>query len=93
MMGSGQNRYLFTASQLQEFKHQALIYNYIVSGVPVPDDLLFALKRNLDSSAHLFLQKKRKCYKKISTTFFTESFSFVRFKSLKNDKQSKKMYT
>ncbi|KAK1375902.1 Growth-regulating factor [Heracleum sosnowskyi] len=58
MMGSAQNRYLFTASQLEEFKHQALIYNYMVSGVPVPTDLLSALKRKLDFSSTLFLHKQ-----------------------------------
>ncbi|KAL1829306.1 hypothetical protein ACET3Z_007718 [Daucus carota] len=58
MMGSIQNRYLLTASQLEEFKHQALIYNYMVSGVPVPTDLLFALKRKLDFSSTLCLHEQ-----------------------------------
>lgn len=62
MMGSEQSRYLFTASQLEEFKHQALIYNYMVSGVPVPTDLL-SRKRKLDFPSTLFLHKQGKHYK------------------------------
>ncbi|KAL8113655.1 uncharacterized protein LOC141668925 [Apium graveolens] len=64
MMGNGQNRYLFTESQLEEFKHQALIYSYIVSGAPVPTDLLSDRKRKLDFSSTLFLHKQGRwgCY-------------------------------
>ncbi|PKI73710.1 hypothetical protein CRG98_005951 [Punica granatum] len=40
----------FTANQWQELEHQALIYKYLVSGIPVPPDLLFPLKRS--SSLH-----------------------------------------
>lgn len=84
MMGGVPNRCLFTASQLEEFKHQALIYNYMVSGVPVPTDLLFALKRNLDFSSTLFLHKQGKCYNN-NTPFSTEYFSVVPIESLKYD--------
>ncbi|XP_059634755.1 growth-regulating factor 1-like isoform X2 [Cornus florida] len=47
---SGRNSFPFTASQWQELEHQALIFKYMVSGVPIPSDLLFTLKRSLDSS-------------------------------------------
>ncbi|XP_039024077.1 growth-regulating factor 1-like isoform X2 [Hibiscus syriacus] len=50
-MMSGRNRFPFTASQYQELEHQALIFKYMVSGVPIPPDLLFTIKRSrLDSS-------------------------------------------
>ncbi|KAE8675967.1 Growth-regulating factor 5 [Hibiscus syriacus] len=50
-MMSGRNRFPFTASQYQELEHQALIFKYMVSGIPIPPDLLFTIKRScLDSS-------------------------------------------
>ncbi|KAK8547273.1 hypothetical protein V6N13_097988 [Hibiscus sabdariffa] len=48
---SARNRFPFTASQYQELEHQALIFKYMVSGIPIPPDLLFTIKRScLDSS-------------------------------------------
>ncbi|KAK9275464.1 hypothetical protein L1049_022731 [Liquidambar formosana] len=47
---SGQNRFPFTASQWQELEHQALIFKYMVSGMPIPSDLLFSIKRSMDAS-------------------------------------------
>jgi len=44
------NRFPFTATQWQELEHQALIYKYMVSGVPVPPELLYSVKRSLGSS-------------------------------------------
>ncbi|XP_021901953.1 growth-regulating factor 1 isoform X3 [Carica papaya] len=43
---SARNRFPFTASQWQELEHQALIFKYMVSGIPIPPDLLFAIKRS-----------------------------------------------
>ncbi|KAL3535536.1 hypothetical protein ACH5RR_003997 [Cinchona calisaya] len=40
----------FTASQWQELEHQALIFKYMVSGMPIPPDLLYTVRRSLDSS-------------------------------------------
>ncbi|VFQ81332.1 unnamed protein product [Cuscuta campestris] len=50
MMSSGRGRLPFTANQWQELEHQALIYKYMVSGMPVPPDLLYSIRRSLDSS-------------------------------------------
>ncbi|KAJ7955972.1 Growth-regulating factor-like protein [Quillaja saponaria] len=48
---SGRSRFPFTASQWQELEHQALIFKYMASGIPIPPDLLFSINRNtLDSS-------------------------------------------
>ncbi|XP_015889267.4 growth-regulating factor 5 isoform X2 [Ziziphus jujuba] len=41
----------FTASQWQELEHQALIFKYMVSGIPIPPDLLFSIKRSYLDSA------------------------------------------
>ncbi|XP_057482559.1 growth-regulating factor 1-like [Actinidia eriantha] len=41
------SRGLFTPSQWVELEHQALIYKYIVANVPVPSNLLIALKNSL----------------------------------------------
>ncbi|KAI4344594.1 hypothetical protein L6164_011801 [Bauhinia variegata] len=47
---NGRSRYPFTPSQWQELEHQALIYKYMASGIPIPSDLLFNIKRScLDS--------------------------------------------
>ncbi|CAN6478328.1 unnamed protein product [Victoria cruziana] len=51
------NRPPFTASQWQELEHQALIFKYMVAGVPVPPDLVLPLRRSFDSiSASLLHQ-------------------------------------
>ncbi|XP_024032436.1 growth-regulating factor 5 isoform X2 [Morus notabilis] len=47
---SARNRSPFTATQWQELEHQALIFKYMVSGVPIPPDLIYSVKRSLDSS-------------------------------------------
>ncbi|KAJ0961196.1 hypothetical protein J5N97_000839 [Dioscorea zingiberensis] len=36
----------FTASQWLELEHQALIYKYLMAGVPVPPDLLLSIRRS-----------------------------------------------
>ncbi|KAJ0676744.1 putative transcription factor interactor and regulator C3H-WRC/GRF family [Helianthus annuus] len=48
-------RYPFTATQWQELEHQALVYKYMISGMPIPPDLLFTIKTSLDSSTKLLL--------------------------------------
>lgn len=51
MSSSGRsNRFPFTTSQWQELEHQALIFKYMVSGIPIPPDLLFSIKTSFDSS-------------------------------------------
>ncbi|KAF0892300.1 hypothetical protein E2562_014864 [Oryza meyeriana var. granulata] len=44
----------FTAAQYEELEQQALIYKYLVAGVPVPADLLLPIRRGLDSLATRF---------------------------------------
>ncbi|KAL0552918.1 hypothetical protein IC582_012052 [Cucumis melo] len=41
---SARNRFPFTAAQWQELEHQALIFKYMVSGVPIPPELLYSIK-------------------------------------------------
>ncbi|KAK6914689.1 WRC domain [Dillenia turbinata] len=53
MMMSSRNKSPFTPSQWQELEHQALILKYIMSGIPVPSDLIFTLKANLFDSSTL----------------------------------------
>ncbi|XP_022147552.1 growth-regulating factor 6 isoform X3 [Momordica charantia] len=48
---SARSMFPFTSAQWQELEHQALIFKYMVSGIPIPPDLLFSIKRStLDSS-------------------------------------------
>ncbi|KAL6951864.1 hypothetical protein U1Q18_021615 [Sarracenia purpurea var. burkii] len=47
----------FTAAQWQELEHQALIYKYLVAGLPVPADLVVPIRRSFESmSARFFHQ-------------------------------------
>ncbi|XP_028751468.1 growth-regulating factor 5-like [Neltuma alba] len=49
-MNGGRNRFPFTPSQWQELEHQALVFKYMASGIPIPPDLVFSIKRaSLDS--------------------------------------------
>ncbi|CAN6274788.1 unnamed protein product [Urochloa humidicola] len=41
----------FTPAQYEELEQQALIYKYLVAGVPVPPDLVVPIRRGLDSLA------------------------------------------
>ncbi|OMO66126.1 Growth-regulating factor 5 [Corchorus olitorius] len=50
MITAARSRSPFTPTQWQELEHQALIYKYMVSGVPIPPELIFSVKRSLDSS-------------------------------------------
>ncbi|KMT16661.1 hypothetical protein BVRB_3g049470 [Beta vulgaris subsp. vulgaris] len=40
----------FTVSQWQELEHQALIYKYLIAGLPVPPDLVLPIQNSFDSS-------------------------------------------
>ncbi|KAF7090532.1 hypothetical protein CFC21_093267 [Triticum aestivum] len=44
----------FTAAQYEELEHQALIYKYLVAGVPVPPDLVLPIRRGIESLAARF---------------------------------------
>ncbi|KAL6633708.1 hypothetical protein ACP70R_026379 [Stipagrostis hirtigluma subsp. patula] len=44
----------FTPAQYEELEQQALIYKYLVAGVPVPPDLVVPIRRGLDSLAARF---------------------------------------
>ncbi|KAM0863840.1 hypothetical protein ACQ4PT_044330 [Festuca glaucescens] len=56
----------FTAAQYEELEHQALIYKYLVAGVPVPPDLLLPIRRGFDSLAARFYHHHpaRTCYRR-----------------------------
>lgn len=64
----------FTAAQYEELQHQALIYKYLVAGVPVPPDLVLPIRRGIDSLAARFYHNP------ISSTL--PSPSFLRHQSL-----------
>lgn len=53
MSGRSSSRYPFTASQWQELEHQALIFKYMASGIPIPPDLIIPIRRSflLDCTA------------------------------------------
>lgn len=44
----------FTVSQWQELEHQALIFKYMVAGLPVPPDLVLPIQRSFESISHRF---------------------------------------
>ncbi|KAJ0970905.1 hypothetical protein J5N97_018864 [Dioscorea zingiberensis] len=39
----------FTAAQWQELEHQALIFKYMMAGVPVPPELLIPIRRSFEA--------------------------------------------
>ncbi|KAI3687253.1 hypothetical protein L1987_80947 [Smallanthus sonchifolius] len=45
----------FTALQWQELEHQALIYKYLIAGVPVPFDLVLPIRRSFEALSARFL--------------------------------------
>ncbi|KAL8244639.1 hypothetical protein R6Q59_010897 [Mikania micrantha] len=45
----------FTALQWQELEHQALIYKYLISGVPVPSDLILPIRRSFEALSARYL--------------------------------------
>ncbi|KAK8608306.1 hypothetical protein V6N13_023732 [Hibiscus sabdariffa] len=49
-MISARNKCPFTPNQWQELEHQALIFKYMVAGVPIPPQLLYSVKTSFDSS-------------------------------------------
>ena len=50
MSASSRNRSLFTPNQWQELEQQALVFKYMVTGTPIPPDLIYSIKRSLDTS-------------------------------------------
>jgi len=44
----------FTMSQWEELEHQALIFKYMLAGVPVPHNLVLPIQRSFDSVPHAF---------------------------------------
>lgn len=52
---SSNGRSPFTVSQWQELEHQALIFKYMVAGLPVPPDLVLPIQKSFDSTlSHAF---------------------------------------
>ncbi|XP_051137094.1 growth-regulating factor 3-like [Andrographis paniculata] len=48
-VGYGMYKPPFTAVQWQELEHQAMIYKYLVAGVPVPPDLVVPIRRSFEA--------------------------------------------
>ncbi|XWS65022.1 hypothetical protein CRYUN_Cryun05aG0055000 [Craigia yunnanensis] len=44
----------FTVSQWQELEHQALIFKYMMAGLPVPPDLVLPIQNSFESISHRF---------------------------------------
>lgn len=51
---NGGGRPPFTASQWQELEHQALIFKYMMAGIPVPQDLLLPIRKSFESMSSRF---------------------------------------
>lgn len=54
MMGLNNNRSPFTVLQWQELEHQALIFKYMMAGLPVPPDLVLPIQKSFESISHRF---------------------------------------
>lgn len=73
---------VFTAAQWEELEQQALIYKYMVSGVPVPTDLILSVRRSLynstfSSSASLSTQSTCKFVSFYACSFTVSVYSFL----------------
>ncbi|KAJ0989874.1 hypothetical protein J5N97_008230 [Dioscorea zingiberensis] len=55
-MNSGGWRPPFTAAQWQELEHQALIFKYMMAGVPVPQELLIPIRRSFEAMSSRYYQ-------------------------------------
>lgn len=44
----------FTAVQWQELEHQAMIYKYIIAGLPVPPELVVPIRRSFEALSSRF---------------------------------------
>ncbi|KAL3844425.1 hypothetical protein ACJIZ3_001828 [Penstemon smallii] len=55
-VGYGFYRAPFTAVQWQELEHQAMIYKYLVAGMPVPPDLVMPIRRSFEALTARFFQ-------------------------------------
>ncbi|KAG5061635.1 hypothetical protein JHK87_002664 [Glycine soja] len=53
--GGEMSKWPFTMSQWQELEHQALIYKYMVAGLPVPPDLVLPIQNSFHSISQTFL--------------------------------------
>ncbi|KAK7405939.1 hypothetical protein VNO78_07551 [Psophocarpus tetragonolobus] len=53
--GGKMSKWPFTMSQWQELEHQALIYKYMVAGLPVPPDLVIPIQNSFHSISQNFL--------------------------------------
>ncbi|XP_061354381.1 growth-regulating factor 4-like [Gastrolobium bilobum] len=54
-MNNSNNGWVFTMSQWQELEHQALIYKYMVAGLPVPPDLVIPIQNSFNSISQTLL--------------------------------------
>lgn len=67
----------FTAVQWQELEHQAMIYKYLVAGLPVPPDLVVPIRRSFEAISARFFHHPS-CMFLLSSSFATVFFSYVR---------------
>ncbi|KAI4295248.1 hypothetical protein L6164_035314 [Bauhinia variegata] len=52
----------FTVSQWQELEHQALIYKYMMAGLPVPPDLVLPIQKSFEPISQRFLHHPTMSY-------------------------------
>lgn len=62
----------FTVSQWQELEHQALIFKYMVAGLPVPPDLVLPIQKSFESISHRFFHHPNS--KLVSSNFIFSLF-------------------
>ncbi|XP_054811631.1 LOW QUALITY PROTEIN: growth-regulating factor 4-like [Prosopis cineraria] len=58
----GITRSPFTLSQWQELEHQALIFKYLVAGLPVPPDLVLPIQKSFESISQRFFHPPTMSY-------------------------------
>ncbi|KAG4950750.1 hypothetical protein JHK84_044137 [Glycine max] len=79
------NRSPFTQTQWQELEQQALVFKYMVTGTPIPPDLIYSIKRSLDTSISSRLFPHHPTTSTATNTSQTIPSSYTRNLSLTNN--------
>lgn len=72
----GMNRSPFTVLQWQELEHQALIFKYMMAGLPVPPDLVLPIQKSFESISHRFFHHPTSNLTSTLSFFFSFFLSF-----------------
>lgn len=76
----------FTMSQWQELEHQALIFKYLMAGLPIPPDLVLPIQKSFDPMSPRFFHHPTSMQQQASLSLsLSKCISYIEFSiSLRN---------